>query len=89
MWLLWSVLGCVVVVAAWFYVIGKMFPDDFKITPLYSAPAALVPSMASKIEDALWALNNYESNRDDGRAYSEVEISDMVAALRAMNTKGE
>jgi hypothetical protein len=39
----------------------------------------------SEIEDALWALHNYESNRDDGgRSYSEAEITKMVETIRAL-----
>ena len=37
------------------------------------------------VEDALWALQSYESNRDDGvRSYSEIEITSMVEAVRAV-----
>lgn len=37
------------------------------------------------IEDALWALNNYESSRDDaGRNYSELDICNMASTLRAI-----
>lgn len=37
----------------------------------------------AEIEDALWRLHSYESNRDDaGRVYSEADITRMVEALR-------
>lgn len=40
-------------------------------------------SYTAKIEEALWLLHSYESNRDDGgRVYSELDIAEMVAALR-------
>ena len=45
-------------------------------------------SATSEIEDALWALHSYESNRDDGvRAYSEADITRMVAALRSSSAQ--
>jgi hypothetical protein len=42
------------------------------------------PTIEDALEDALWALHSYESSRDDaGRVYSEKDIADMVAAVRA------
>lgn len=39
----------------------------------------------NEIEDALWALHSYESNRDDaGRCYSEADITRMVQAVRSL-----
>ena len=39
----------------------------------------------SEIEDALWALHSYESNRSDaGRVYSEADITRIVEAVRAL-----
>lgn len=49
-------------------------------------------SLAAEIEEALWALHSYESNRDDaGRVYSELDITNMVTALRAFvpSSKGQ
>lgn len=49
-----------------------------------STTRAILPATGRAIEDALWLLHSYESNRDDaGRVYSEIEISNMVEAVRA------
>ena len=49
-----------------------------------SVPSETRQSDLADIEEALWALLNYESNRDDaGRVYSEVDITRMVSAIRA------
>lgn len=51
---------------------------------LETIPSETRQSDLADIEDALWALHSYESNRDDaGRVYSEVDITKMVSAIRA------
>lgn len=41
----------------------------------------------SEIEEALWALHSYESNRQDGgRVYSEADITRMVEAVRTRSS---
>lgn len=50
-------------------------------------PSHVAQSDLAGIEEALWTLHSYESNRDDaGRNYSEADITKMVSAIRAACT---
>jgi hypothetical protein len=62
--------------------------DDGLRSAAVDAPASserATNAALQEVEDALWTLHSYESNRDDaGRSYSEAEITKMVSAIRAL-----
>lgn len=63
------------------------FNKHYRFNKEALSSSATSTSDLAEIEEALWRLHNYESNRDDaGQVYSEADITKMVAALRAVRT---